>query len=116
MLIKIKLIEHDEDDIVSGTFHLETYDKEFVDELKKYVCPFRLANYLTESENKEYTSFYKELDHSKYNLIIDLSEETERIIDKKVNAGELFSIIPDAYIESTPHLDRYGNQMYGSIF
>ena len=72
MYVKIKLIENQEDDLVSGTFHIETYSKAFVDELKKYKCPFRLSKYLTDEENKSYTPLSKPLkDERKYNFIIE---------------------------------------------
>ena len=111
MYIKIKLIENQKNDLVSGTFYLETYSKKFVDEIKKFICPFRLSMYLTKEENKLYTSLSNPLSIDKYNLSIDLSSKTNEIINKKIEAGQYFSLIPEAYIESTPHLDEYGNQI-----
>ena len=109
IFVKVKLINDDE--YISGTVHLQTTNRKFIEELKKFICPFRLSNYLTQEENKSYTSFFEPLSHNEYALSIDLSSTTEKILDKKVEAGELLSIIPELYIKTTPHLDRYGNQI-----
>lgn len=111
MYVKIKLIENQEDDLASGSSDIETYSKEFVEELKKYKCPFRLAMFLTKEENKSYTSLDKPLDDDKYKLIIDLSETTTKIIDEKISKGELYNMTSSAYIERTSNLDKYGNQV-----
>lgn len=108
MYIKIKILKEQKDSLISSTFHIETYDKNFVNELKKYICPFRLTMFLTEKENKEYTPLKKSLSENQYSLIIDLSSKTNQIINKKIEAGELLSIILETYIKSTSHLDKYG--------
>jgi hypothetical protein len=111
MYVKIKLIENQEYDLVSGTFHIETYSKKFVDEIKKFICPFRLSIYLTKEENILYTSLSNPLSIDKYNLSIDLSSKTNEIINQKIEAGQYFSLIPEDYIELTTHLDEYGNHV-----
>lgn len=112
MKILIKILDNKENEsiqkLLNARFSIETYSKEFVSEIKKYECPFRLVNFLTKEEGKAYT-YLKELDaESDYDMILDFTVVTEKIIEDKVEKGELLSLIPESYIDSTKHLNEYG--------
>jgi hypothetical protein len=105
MLIEIYLSKPVEPLGDCATFYIETENKYFIEEVKKYKCPFRLSKFLDEAI--EQFDDIKELIRlepgQKIDLFINLAHISERII-KDPN---LFAF-SDKYLEQTKHLDKYG--------
>ncbi|RXJ90157.1 hypothetical protein CRV01_03070 [Arcobacter sp. CECT 8983] len=96
MIIEIKLGKPVEAVGDCAIFYYETEYEYFIDEIKKYKCPFRLAMYLDEA--MEQFDDIKELirlePSQKIDLLIDLLAESERIIKNPT----LFAFL-DKYLE-----------------
>ncbi len=89
-------------------FYIETDNKYFIDEVKKYVCPVRLSKFLDEA--MEQFDDIKELirlePNQKADLFIDLSHISEKLIK-----NPKLSPFSDKYLEQTQHLDQYGYEL-----
>ena len=110
MIIKVIIHKTKENDLVTGAYILETYSKDFVEELNKYVCPQRMVDFLIKEEKKSFRLLKEDIDEKDIQQVIDLSDKTDAIIRDKVAKGEILSVLShESYIESTPHLNKYGN-------
>ncbi len=89
-------------------FYIETNDQEFIHELKKYVCPFRLSRFLDEA--MEQFDDIKELIRLEPGQKIDLFINLAHISEKIIKDPNLFAF-SDKYLEQTKHLDKYGNEL-----
>jgi hypothetical protein len=105
MIIELKLGKPVEPVGDCATFYYETENEYFIDEIKKYKCPFRLSRFLDEA--MEQFDDIKELirlePNHKVDLLIDLLAESERMIKDPT----LFAF-SDKYLEQTDYLDKYG--------
>ncbi|WP_419769084.1 MAG: hypothetical protein ACNI3C_06920 [Candidatus Marinarcus sp.] len=108
MLIELKLGKPVEPLGDCATFYIETENHYFIEEVKKYKCPFRLSRFLDEAI--EQFDDIKELirlePNHKVDLLIDLLAESERMIKDPT----LFAF-SDKYLEQTKHLDKYGYEI-----
>ncbi|RXJ98100.1 hypothetical protein CRU98_11325 [Arcobacter sp. CECT 8986] len=108
MLIELKLGKPVEPVGDCATFYYETENEYFIDEIKKYKCPFRLAMFLDEAmeEFDDIQELIKLEPNQKVDLLIDLLAESERMIKDPT----LFAF-SDKYLEQTNYLDKYGNEI-----
>lgn len=106
MLIEIYLSKPVEPVGDCATFYIKTEDEFFIEEIKKYKCPVRLAKFIDEqleSDKNVVEELIKLEPGQKIDLFINLSHISEKII-KDPN----LSPMTDKYLEQTQHLDKYG--------
>ncbi len=108
MIIEVYLNEEVEPVGDSGTFYIDTSSNIFIEEINKYQCPIRLIDFLDEEfeNNNEVTELIRLPENGKIDLFINLSNETQKIIDETDGFTEF-----DKYLENTSHLNKYGNQI-----
>lgn len=108
MIIELKLGKPVEPVGDCATFYYETENKYFIDEIKKYKCPFRLTMFLDEviEEFDDIKELIRLEPNQKVDLLIDLLAESERMIKNP----SLFAF-SDKYLEQTNYLDRYGYEI-----
>lgn len=108
MIIEIYLSKPVEPIGDCARFYIETNNQEFIQELKKYVCPVRLIKYLDQEleNNEDILELVSLTEEQKVNLKIDLSLSSEKIIN-----DPSLSPFPNKYLEQTKdYLDKYGNE------
>ncbi len=108
MIIEIKLGKPVEPVGDCATFYYETENEYFIEEIKKYKCPFRLAMFLDEAmeEFNDIKELIRLEPNQNIDLVIDLLAESERMIKDPT----LFAF-SDKYLQQTDHLDKYGYEI-----
>jgi hypothetical protein len=108
MLVEIYLSKPVEPLGDCARFYYETDNKYFIDEVKKYICPFRLALFLDEAKKQfeDIKELVKLKEEQRADLFIDLSLASQNII----NDPNLFGF-SDKYLEQTKHLNQYGYEL-----
>ena len=104
---EIRIAKMAEEAIADCGFFLSSNDKEFNDEVMKYVCPCRMAVFLDENKEK-----YEEIDYLTQDrfedgrevILIDLLSQTAIIDELRIE-----HCIGD-YVAFSSHLDKYGNE------
>ena len=107
MLIEIYLSKPVEPVGDCATFYYKTENEYFIDEIKKYKCPYRLSMFLDEA--MEQFNDIKELIRLEPGQKIDLFINLSHISEKLVKNPKL-SPFSKKYLEQTKHLDKYGNE------
>lgn len=93
-----------------GFFNIKTSDAEFIEEVQKYSCPFRLIMFLDENNGK-HTEVYDEDDTFNPSIKMDLSERSYGIYKDESIPMECRMIV-EKYIEFTADkFDKYGNTL-----
>ncbi|MGI6722773.1 MAG: hypothetical protein ACOX39_00160 [Arcobacteraceae bacterium] len=109
-LIQIKSCSDDIPFSQMGVFNIKTSDAEFIDEVQKYTCPFRIVVFLDENKGR-YKDVFDEYSVSNPSIQIDLSEQYTKVYsDESIPMAERTLTLN--YVEFTKNkLDKYGNPL-----